>query len=539
MRQKLLGPIGGAANNTAFIDTPEQFCPPSAIDNVVLIGSESQRPRLGRRPAQALLMSAQMSSGLYPVQAIATIDIASGVSGYTRDNCTQALDYQSRASDAISGQVWLLEPNTAMYGEFKDVATQTTGDSHFGTYCVQWDREQTFAGDGDRWIVFAGLARKASSGTPFYTCLYSYNVTDGALNWRCFLDDRDTPSGTPGTVSIVMNSIRRRNQRLFVAAGAYVYVVNSVTGVMIGRANCGGWADEVMDVIPVGSKLWVLFMGASAVTGDVTTNTHREGWFYRSGFCRYSVGTDGALTIDQLTLGGENNHGTFRFSSILSRRPRGCIPFAFGMLSGGDLVFAFTNRGWNADGTLGPDSTQAATTLARITQEGVLVWERDTYSRLDLHTVGGVDYYSDIPAGIPGNATPTGSYGAGGPEASLNALVIDAQDNIYVAGRVVPTTLGDRNVFSFDASGNLRWSASVGDFVHQHCLRIDPTDGHLWVAGKRNNSWDGATGNAHGWKLSSSSGSILNHFDLNTASKNVYGIDVNDAGQVIYCTENI
>lgn len=537
-RRRLRGPVGGVANNTASVDTPAQFAPPGSMLNVNLVGPTTQRPRLGRRPGTRKLFTQQMAGGLSRVQCLATVDVASGVSGYQRQACARWSAFSNRELGAIAGHLWLLEPNTAMYGAIKDVATQTAGDQHWGIYCCCW---RPLA--NNEWaVIFSGLAKKASNNA-LYTCVYCYHAGTKALLWRTFLDDRDTPAGTPGTVDIIANSVRlsAAQNTVHVAAGPYVYNLAADTGTFVARYTAGGWGDEMQDTLPdADGNVWGLFMGSAAVTGDVTSNTRREGWFYRAGVAKWNLSLAPNMTRVALTTGGEGNHGTLRLSSILRRQPRGMIPFGFAKLSGGDLVVVGTNRGWNADGTLPPDSSQAPSTVARFTQAGVNVWERDTYSRLDAHVVGAATYYNDIPSGIPGNNTPEGSYGPGGPEPSINAVAVDALDNIYVGGRIVPTTLGNRNVFAFTADGDLKWSASVGDFVHQHCIVIDPTDGHLWVGGKRNSSWTGSGGaSAHLWKLSRDTGAVLASCDLNAAGKNVYGLAVNPLGQIAYVTEVI
>lgn len=570
-RKRLVGPVGGVANNSTAADTPANFAPPGAMSNVNLVGAKSRRPRLGRRAGMKYLVPQQMGTGANHVQCLTTVDVPASTSEYQRQSCARWSDWQTRPVNTLTGGLWLLESNTAMFGSIKALGTMVVGDPHYGWYTVAWQRRS----DG-RWnVIFTGLARRGNPG-PIYTPVYCYRADTAELQWQAFLDDRNVGgTGSAGSVDIFANAIRVSGSRMYVPTTAgYVYVIDAttppaspLTPLTTWTRYTTGWADEVMDVWPdaADQRLHAVFMGSGVVTGDVTTAAHLEGWWYRAGIASWSMLANGSLLQNTLSTGGENNHGTLRFSSVLQRQPRGMIPWGFVRLSAArnnDYVVIGTNRGWNATGSLPPNSDQAPTTVVRISQQGYTattpitrVWERDTYSRLDPHIVtpigGGaaITIYNDIPAGIPGNNTPVGSFGPGGPESSLNAIAVDRDDNLYVGGRTVGTPLGNRNVFSLSPDGDIRWSAALGDAtvpsgqfmnIHQHCIVVDPTDQNIWVGGKRNGAWTGNQGNqAHLWKLSRDTGQVIQYADLNVSDRNVYGLAVNEDGQVAYVTEGV
>ncbi len=545
--RRIVGPVGGAANNSAFIDQPFKFAPIGTIENVHVIAPGSKRPRFGRRAAVVKKFGTQLAGGS-PVQAGVSLARASGIAGYDRSNCAAATSFTNEPLPTLTGMVWLLDPNTAMYKAIKDVGSQTAGDNVIGAFVLSWHPTL------DR-VIVGILCTKTPAQTVYYMTIACYSSL-GELLWRTFLDDRATPAGTPGTLNIIANEIHVGSLYTYVPCGPYVYVLNTSDGTFYTRYDAGGgWFDEAMQVLETdvsGStgKLWILGMGSATISGSVTTLQNVQGWFSRAGVSRYSVtATPTAFTRDALTIGGEGNHGTYRLSELLARRPRGAIPFCFARLSGGDFVIGFTNRGWNADGTLPPDSTTVPTTIARLTlgtTNGTLIWERDTESRLDSHnvTLGPTPgtYYSDIPPGIPGNNNPVGSYGAGGPEPGVNAIAVDASDNIYCGGRLNQNTAtSGYNLFSWTADGELRWASRISGMIHQHCIKVDPTDGHIWVGGYRNLNWDGSGGTlyAHLWKVNSATGAVLLSQDLNAASTHCYGLSINSQGKIAYCTDTV
>ncbi len=619
--RRIVGPVGGAANNSAFIDQPLTFAPIGTIENVQVIAPGSKRPRFGRRPALVKKFSTQLAGGL-PVQTGVSLARASGTASYERSNCAAATSYINEPLTTLAGMCWLLEPNTAMFRRIRDLGTQTTGDRVVGAFVVAWhptlDRVHvgylcrkglaitSYGPDvagitpvntasahglsvadsvtitvstggtditGTYSVVAVPTATRFTitkvcgvAGTggavitptaPHYMTISCYDSLGNRI-WQTFLDDRNTPAGSPGTLSIIANEIHVGSLYTYIPAGPYVYVLDTAAGTFHTRYDAGGgWFDEAMQVLEADvsggtGKLWVLGMGSATTNAVVTTAANVQGWFFRSGVSRFSVTasptgfTRNALTVE---LEAGVQHGTYRLSSLLGRTPRGAIPFAFAKLSGGDFVIGFTNRGWNADGTLPPSSIVPQTTIARLTLgsgNGTLVWERDTESLLESHTVSAGPtpgtYYSDIPPGIPGNHDTMTSYGVGGPEPSINAIAVDANDNIYCGGRRnnATTTLGE-NLFSFTSDGDLRWATRISGMIHQHCIKVDPTDGHIWVGGFRNDDWDGSGGTiyAHLWKVNSSTGAVLLSQDLNEADTHCYGLSISSSGRVAYVTDTI
>jgi len=258
-------------------------------------------------------------------------------------------------------------------------------------------------------------------------------------------------------------------------------------------------------------------------------------------------------------------HGTLRFSSILGRNPRGGIAFA--MCGGIDPItvttattsdvaaqrpvyVGITNRGWGvnsnnpvilAPGTFEagagwsrPDSTSSPiSTVIALNAVGTLRWEADSRSVLKAYDPLGVlavDWQNDIPT----------NNGDGGPEATIMGMAIDAQGNLYVAGKknAPYTSASGNNCFKIEpTAGRVLWQANLGSMIYQHCVAVDPTDNSPIFCGMRNPKWTGADPDGAGpdparyaflWKLSSVDGGITKFLDMGLARTLwAFGADAN------------
>jgi hypothetical protein len=119
---------------------------------------------------------------------------------------------------------------------------------------------------------------------------------------------------------------------------------------------------------------------------------------------------------------------------------------------------------------------------------------------------------------------------------TLQAVAIDADGHAVVAGRLNDAGF---SVYAMDgASGGERWRASLlgsGQSIREGCVGLDPTDGHLWVSGDRSTAWGGGGANAHLWKLDRGTGAVLASFDLAEAVS-ASALTITKDGTVVYGT---
>ena len=549
--RELTGPFKGAANNTTYLRTPLEYAPVSALQNVRVRRPGTGRPGWAPRPGLASLASGTFGNG-NPVQAFAVIPKASGVTGYRTVSTALVGAGNQRTQAAISGNVWMRDADTGIMGSFKDLGTQTAGDTIIGAFHARWIA-------GTTRVVFINQLKKTSTG-KLYLGVCCYETTDGSLVWRTFLDDRDStnmpPVGAKSDVGrdIVANGLSVdpvAAPYVYITTGGYVWVLNKSTGEYLWRYDVDGWAFECQHAIrqPYSAgRLLVLFDGSPVVSAPATwTNYDNFARFWRAGIAGFTVNSAATPPLSRGTFGTQldssdplyENHGTVRLSEKLLRRPRGARTFGFAVCpsastsAAGKFAVSFTNRGWGPNSaTYQPDGSQAPTTVAMFDANGNYLWEADTDSLVNAYAGAWGTFYNDIPL-VDGPA---------GPSTSINALGMDNDGDVYAAGtRNLPGVSDGYNVFKLSgADGTILWAVNLSGTIYQHCVCVDPQDGNVWVFGERNSNWTGASGvNAHGWKLSSSSGAVLKSVDLGSSPGRAFSIDVNTSGQLLYTTDTI
>jgi hypothetical protein len=584
--REVVGPTGGAANNSTFSKTPAKFCPPSAMLNTRVIGSSRKRLRFGQRPGITRQFNQRMGVGGWdgmgtgsPVQAGAVLESVSGEVGTSRGSLNQLTSITSRSGGAITGTVWIINgATTAMLDSIANTDTPVAGQTFLGAFQVGWH-----ATDATRlgWVI---LCVDTLAANQLYASVHLYNTNARTQVWQSYLKDWDPTSpatqagGAVGARSQAPNSIRVYANYTYVTAGPYIYVYRTSDGFYLKRYNVSGWAEEVQDVRlgPLGG-LYCLFTGTGTVSGIIPADTAfvHEGQHVRSGVALFQVNADTGnsspnplthVAFGQTLTTGPNyeNHQTFRFSEHLFRgfdgaavrtNPRGCLPFGFALDASGNVFCSFTNRGWGKTlATDPPDFSFAPTTVCKIggtaATLGTLRWEGDTQSVLDDYQApSGAHMLNDIPGGGTINRQwPVGLasvHGPGGDEPSVDSLCCDAAGDVYAGGhRNQADPANGTNVYKLSGlDGTPQWSINLSGMIYQHCMAIDPTDGNLVVGGERNSDWEGAdpgTGprQAHLWKLNAGNGAVMWHQDLGSAVS-CFGVDVNTAGQVAYCTPPI
>lgn len=302
---------------------------------------------------------------------------------------------------------------------------------------------------------------------------------------------------------------------------------------------------------------------------------------WRSGLAEFKIDETGIDTVNTVVLtrqkfpgsadpqptetvpetNGGVAHKTLRFSSVLARRPRGglayaaCVwpdpsveydtggnPFPGGptleTIASDAFYVGITNRGYGlssatptamtganfgtAPGWLWPDSSKAPTTVLKFNGDGSLAWEVDSESLLAEYrplpvSAAGVVYYNDIPVANVLN----------GPAATIMGMAPDAAGNIIIAGKRNNNhtqPVSGFNVMKLSATdGRIIWRANLCGIIYQHCVRVSPVDGSIFVVGQRNDTWDDPDGTAGGihdgtyatlWKLSPADGEVIDTLDL-------------------------
>jgi len=368
---------------------------------------------------------------------------------------------------------------------------------------------------------------------------------------------------------------------LFVCAGTKIYVFSAADLVYRKRVTLS-WADEIqgLDTVTINGvrALVALFVGSSVVSGPVVADSSSPaeafGQFVRSGVAVYKVDdvsyVTGPAPMPQGTAnfippqGNFELHYTFRFSEYSATRPRGCIPFSFGIDSLGDIYVGHTNQGFgyspllNAshrpDGALGPYLTvtkailtkfwakialpdEMSTYLAPALDAGYGIdgatgaWQQDTTSYRRSFNWNGAQYYNDIPRIVAGARDP----GVDSDAPSVYALKLDeASDRLYVGGRRPSPTHAVPNVYCLRASdGAALWSHDLKGLVQQNAISVDPTSGNPVFGFLRTAGWDDngapSVDKAEVIELDRDTGDVVRYFDLSDAV-NLNGYATTDGG---------
>lgn len=547
---RLVVPTRGAANATVAADQPEQFTPPDGESNVVLHSPVGGRPQLGQRPGLRRSFAERLGrDGARAIQGLARISRASAITRFAIGS-TITVTGTARRSQLIAGNIYAFNPardgavDAVMIAGSAGAVTQTRASE---------DSTQTVTAaigfpnsDTPSWVAMHPSSTLAVAG-------FDYLASGQNRVLLVFMDPRNgTILGyrriAPASEATIDNAISggavftdtalwvARGTRLhrvgvqqvgtyLVPTGAFDVAPVTETGVSVSGV---GRITGIAACKPSGWRLYGCFDGeSSSGTLASPTTTLAAGYPARcvragvtawdevgAGVVRVALGEAPTLTdaYVETSSGVPIQHNTLRFSQVLDRAPRGCIPTAIAAQPDGTgFVVAFTNDGWGptvADWT--PDGGRAPTTLARFDSNGVKEWEVDAQSRIPGEAGGkratvATTYPCDLP---DEDGTNAGTTSKDGP--AIRALAIDRTGIVYAAGRI---SVGRFNVFSFGASGgSLRWrartesnnpmsggtvgpwaaSGAAGRGTPARCIGIDGADGRVIVAGRHNQSWGSA-----------------------------------------------
>ncbi len=397
------------------------------------------------------------------------------------------------------------------------------------------------------------VTRNQSAGDgqgPWYYKLRTVELEDKAVGG----------SVAAGATPIVATCADFIGPYLLVGAGKYVYVINA-SRIDTGRTYlyrfAGAsftWTVESLCATVARNdaatdfEAYCLYgyRGSPDITGPVVSDTYQEGAYARSAVGMFQVNmpaaADTTLPTNPLTYGVASalwdpdadkfvDHGEdqadFRTAEIIDGKGR--VPIAIGVVGtlasryhssgiagwGAATIYIGTpNDGFNVDGTEHPDGAKGYWNTIAIrppdyTTNGITDthhydWQDLASRKSDWQTTG---WFNDIPWGTDGSIDPDNDLDI---ETSLAAIATDSQDGVYYAGSFADNV----SVRSKDDV----WKVYLGSHIPRGCLSAiyNPDTGRHYVvaAGERNNSWDGATGQASVWMLNALTGDVMKSYDL-------------------------
>lgn len=549
MRRRLSPPTRGAANNTAYIDTPGDAAPFEAMRNVWPYGRSSDRPRIGPCPGIVKAFQTRLPGR---IQGGVVVSRAAGVASYNAADADRITSGVSRTSGLLNGQCWVLDPSGAMCADF----LTSVGTLPYGAFCLGFHptaKRLAFTNILVNPVAPGqGVSRVSYRSTDYLTSGYSASEI-----WNFTGEDRDPGDAAPDSATgIYANAVRVTPTFTYLCADRYIYVLRTSDGVYVQRYDLYGWAQEVMDCkLRPDGKLAVLFAGTANLSGPLvstlasnTTPSGTEagranGFHFRSGVMLFDVDENrqqpGFHPLIQLQFGAKldsgdanyEDHNYFRFSEHGIAFPRGYIASSMAVTDDNEIVVVRCNRGWGPTDSDAPDLTTPKLSVCKIssgTSAAVLQWENDPGSIEDAYAGTWGTYYNDIPH--PNNADNTPA----DPHPTCDAVAVDPDGDVYVAGR---RTSAGYNVHKLSgADGSLLWSQNCGPWISQHGLSFNRGTGRLVAVGKRTTDWEGAGGDeALGWELDPLTGDIVNHIDLGEAV-DAFGVDTNADGLTAFVT---
>jgi hypothetical protein len=530
-KPRVIPPFRGAANNTAFIKTPGDLAPLDTMRNFRTFVPDKDRPQGGKRPGIVKAFDRQLKNAA--VQALCPVSRASYISGYLLGDGRDMGDGSSKDSDALEGNLFILDEVPSMRYALELDALQ------YGGLDAQASNAVAFHPDDDL-IAFAINIPGADTVSGFGETVIRVVTTDGAVLWTIHV--------TSAFADRYTNTLVFSRHFLFVCVADHVRMYRVSDGSDFGTAFLGAWASETVEADvyrgPGGTEfLYVAFNGANKPGDLVGGGSIIAGPYaihFRSGIIKYRLiyneGQDGYNPLVQVSFGTAPDpadpliedggfHGYWRVSEQSGGKPWGCLINAMRVSpADGSVFFARTNQGYGPNTLYHPDGSTAFVTVTKVLANGTLAWERDTDS-IDPGESGALGFANDIPT-------------APGDEPAILAVAVDGNGDVYAGGR--RNILGD-SVFKLRGTdGVMVWTTTVAGIypkvIRQAAMAIDPTDGNLVVAGDRNNDWIGADGQAHLWKISGNNGTVLWSFDI-LSNVSGLGVDVSTLGQIAYVTD--
>lgn len=618
---QLLPPNAGVVDQVERVNTPPNAAPPQAMRNVrPVIGKDGVR-RMGRR--DGLEVVAQFGA---PIQEIGVVPVPSAATFQpTGSRLLTQLEpiIDPTGGSGYSGSLFFMRPSAT--GTGIDFAAQL--DDPDATYSawngsrVAWsDNETGSQRTSGAWTTIGEKSYGGSIGLRRCARLMYWTSPTGAIAdgesprptvmWSALMEDRlpNALSGSnPDPYPIIPRKIVVYEPFVFVCAGpwVYVYATNDIpsrgitAGQYIERIDMRGWAWAIEDMevtyratragtTAAGNTsgfgnqpcLLIAYTGTPGILGPVTSDTYKEGSFFRSGIAEYVInpaitlpsGTVSTLVFQRSRFGADETTDTFGEGSLdfrtrnLTPSGRGrrvldmCVPKGtnsdpeVGRVGtknsnvwpvANPAYCATTNDGYgrnasagnipNGDGGYFNAFQIRASDLSTNPLANAVYWRReiDGNSIKRLHE-SGLGTYNDIWYNNASTIPNSGN----GPEASLNACTFDDnRGNVIFAG----TPSNGFNIYNCDGdNGTVFNRNNLGALVPQHGLAFDRRSDRVVAVTPRNNAWAGAAGAyAIVFWLNPDSLVITNTFDLGASGLDARGVAVNEAGWAAVVTEKL
>lgn len=593
--KRLQPPWRGVSNNTPFLQTPGDTCPPDAMLNVRPKRTGDGRRMFGSRPGLAATFTNTLPG---PVLACGVINRSTGISGYQVSAPVAVPSVRNVDCTKYRHQFFILDPNFSVRAAVQDdridpaLSDPPTGAGGPEGYYAAWH-----ATDPD--IAYFGTLTydDATFGTSsVFAHITRYSLATNAITHQveCLDADPGWTAPMPSMGSIYPNQFLQHGPYLFVCAYNYVYVFDADDLTYLYRiANTWGVENQQARVVTVEgvNYLMVLFTGAVVPSGPVAPDTsvapqEAFGEHFRTGVICYEIqyadeSTETAVDVGDAALvavpfpqgtesgdGGYENHRTYRMGEYSVTRPVGRLSYSFDIDPDSLALFVGScNQGFGYDPLLNADQRPQNKPYITISRHNIEQafdlddtayiapatssrygchsdaggWERDTQSYRRAFTWGADTYRTDIPPIV--NFARIPSLEEYAPSAYAVQLSLD-KTRVIVGGRRPTPGAASPNLHCLDAlSGAPLWTQDVAGLVQQHCIAVDPTTGNLIVAFARNFEWFGSN-NAQAMlaEIDIVSGTILRTFDLTdavmvngyieTIPHGVYSVAVNSRGQI-------
>lgn len=593
MAERIVFPLRGVTNKTAFLDTPGGFVPPANLQNVRPHDVDGGRERFSPRAGFWRLSGQRLGPSVTSfVQGLAVVSQASAVTGYeygdgqaveggTSVDGTTIIDQDD--TDFLKFNGWIIGTDRGLRAKLNEKgqadsvfndnwdAGQPLGPTACFTCCWSPDGEYAyilslFPIAGSTEIVWS-ISKYDRDGTSVSDFGSDLDITlSGYSTWGDY-----PPTGGSINGDSYPNHMAATAEYVFVAAGKYIYVLNASDGAHLQQFDMSDVATEVMALaVRPDGYLVACFAGADG-TIDVTVGndalglnptdlgagTDRgNGFYWRAGVALLAI-EPGLVETDSEVLSfvqygpkrtdtgaaDYEDHMTFRISDHSTRIPDfGAIPNTLCVMPDNSVIVGRTNRGWGRQDADKPLDTQPLVSIFKIgpgTSGATLQWERDVGSILEETQWDTTTVRCDVPvlfdtAGISSPRTNT----TADPHPTVDAIVGNSLDGVhfYAAGRRTGTDYPD-NIWKVRAvDGQVVEKANISPtgehWFNQNCAAFNAMDNTVVLCGRRKN---GATDTTHLWVVDAVTLEEIYSFDLNH-SVDAYGVAVNTNGEILYVT---
>jgi hypothetical protein len=534
-------PLLGVSDRNTARRQGWKTCPPGSAQNVVSRRSEAGTLQITKRPALRKILTQRLGTG--PVQGLASIAAASRATTFAIGDTTVLTDLNGigRLSIEYDANAWLMPLQMGQSRGLRDTLKL------YGSAGACLIRS---GGSADASTI-AGIATFPDSPTPWATPVHPSGLLTAVLvNYtdtteKTLIAFQDAATGALVAVKNLMGADVEASacvwtdRALWIAKGATLhYIPTPVTDGIIAVDDpasltvlqaAGSLAGDLSAVDTIVGMctyqeggtggdviIYAVFEGETSTgltdnpPGAITTGGYAR--HFRSGLHRLQEveAADGSLDYDVLPFGTVPSltdqyvevdagvpvaHRSLRFSQILDRAPRGCLPLSVACNDSGFVAVTFTNQGYGPNVSFLPDGSRPYTTVVKFDATGEWLWEADPSSNVSgeaggkLTSVSGT-FATDIPDEDGGNAGTTSKNGP-----AVRYCAMDSFGDVYAAGRLGN---GPSCAWAFQSgSGNAKWTprnlidaSQLPGAAGFQATGLALADGSVFVTATRSTLWD-------------------------------------------------